>query len=75
MHTFSGDPDLDCTPPDDSLCADVEDSLPWPNGMRIYHNYPCKIAYLMYFRFYLRMLKGINIVLFFQTRLISIIKR
>ena len=30
--------DLDCTPPDDSLCADVED------GYIIYHFYPCKLA-------------------------------
>ena len=36
---------LDCTPPDDSLCAVVED-MPdpeWPNGYRIHHYYPCKL--------------------------------
>ena len=32
--------DLDCTPPDDSLCADVEDQ---PEYI-IYHFYPCKLA-------------------------------
>ena len=37
--------DLDCTPPDDSLCANVED-MPdgYPNGYIIYHHYPCKLA-------------------------------
>ena len=30
--------DLDCTPPNDSLCADLEDN---PNYI-IYNYYPCK---------------------------------
>ena len=42
-HTFLGD--LDCTPPDDSLCADVEygdmDSV-------IHHYYPCKLASIVW---------------------------
>ena len=36
--------DLDCTPPDDSLCAEVEDMPPYPNGYITYHFYPCKLA-------------------------------
>jgi hypothetical protein len=38
--------DLDCTPPDESLCADVEDQPPYPDGYTIYHYYPCKLAYI-----------------------------
>ena len=36
--------DLDCTRPDDSLCADVEDQPPYPYGITIHHHYPCKLA-------------------------------
>ena len=36
IDLFSGD--LDCTPPDDSWCEDVEDNL----GYKIYNFYPCK---------------------------------
>ena len=43
--TFYTGMDLDCTPPDDSLCADVEDQPPYPDGYTIYHYYPCKLAY------------------------------
>ena len=57
--------DLDCTPPDDSLCADVEDMPPYPDGYIIYHLYPCKLASID--RIYTR----INDVLFivFGTKL------
>ena len=49
---------LDCTPPDDSWCADVEDNPKY----YIYHYYPCKlisiqktIRFIILFSFILKM--------------------
>ena len=42
LFCFPGD--LDCTPPSDALCSDVEDQPPYPDGYITYHMYPCKLV-------------------------------